>query len=173
MIAILQRIAQSESFDAQRAALGGYLGLDAPVSGAVLRRARVDERFASLLVLSRPYLDLLNRLLNAPATLRYEAEAPPITTSRAVRKAAGSLLAWARSGFETVDDDTYAARIATCEACPHLGAAPELIVYKLKLDSETDMRTCKRCGCVARRKARLATESCPDLRWAKKEASGE
>ena len=170
MIAVLQRLEATGSWDVQLQELGRYLGWTAPLPGAVLRRARVDDFFASLVVLSRNQPDLLEQLFNAPRTRAFEQhEQPQRPTAATVRKLAGSLLQWARNGFETVDEDEYAQRIETCLGCPELVAAPDTALYKLKLSTETDMRVCRLCGCVARRKARLGSESCPANRWPARE----
>ena len=166
MIAVLQRLEELTSWDEKRGELGRYLGASGPVPEGAFRRARADDRFASLLVLSRHQPDLLNRLFSAHANRAYAQRAvSPPTTLGALRKAAGSLIEWARSGFEEVGAEVFAARTVICGACPHLVAPPELLIYKLKLSTEKDMRVCDLCGCVARRKARLATERCPDGRW--------
>ncbi len=169
MIPLLQRLETTGSWEMQIQELGSYLGTSTPLPDAVLRRARVDDHFASLLVLSRNQADLLERLYNAPRTRVFAQENEPQPVERStratVRKLAGSLLEWARNGFETASDDEYASRLETCRACPELVDAPDLTIYKLKLASEKDMRVCNLCGCVARRKARLASESCPAGRW--------
>ena len=57
-----------------------------------------------------------------------------------------------RSGFKAVDDAEHARRLAICEACEHF---------------DPKRGRCRKCGCKARWKARLATEHCPlpEPRW--------
>lgn len=56
----------------------------------------------------------------------------------------------AASGLAVVDDQEQARRLAVCTACEHYDAA---------------QARCRRCGCYARLKSRIATQDCPEGRW--------
>lgn len=65
--------------------------------------------------------------------------------------AAGAAAAAARfagSGFQTVPEAAYRARLAACSTCEH----------------HTGLR-CRLCGCFTAAKARMPHEHCPDGRW--------
>src|SRR3546814_12573646 len=79
-------------------------------------------------------------------------------------KAARALGKWGASGFRKLDPAEFEARWATCQACPNLTAAPHQIVYQgLKILGSEDQSICGKCGCTAKAKARLSTETCPDI----------
>ncbi len=79
-------------------------------------------------------------------------------------RAGVALARWARSGFTRVPDDAYQARLAACQGCPQLTAPGQGALHRL---TGTGRRSgvCGLCGCDVARKARLATEDCPDGRW--------
>lgn len=77
-----------------------------------------------------------------------------------IRSAARSIGHWARNGFAKVSDEQYRLRLDICLSCNHLHdpglkMQPDLNVpsYRAK---------CGLCGCPLRRKAKMATENCPD-----------
>jgi hypothetical protein len=74
------------------------------------------------------------------------------TAFEKVRNAAGAtgraIRAKARGEKVRVTDDEQERRLAICRSCPHFSGG-----------------TCDKCGCVARWKTRLATESCPIRKW--------
>ncbi|MET1112958.1 MAG: hypothetical protein ABWX67_15685 [Allosphingosinicella sp.] len=156
-----------------RAALGEFLGLDAPVPAGVLGHAFADQYYRHNLILSRNRPELLQRLLKHPRNVEFEAAAEDEaaeaaaaggreeSTARLGAKAGLALYAWAKSGFAMLDQEAFEARFAACEGCDQLRAPPEKWIYKLTASKRGDPRVCGACGCVAARKARLASESCP------------
>ncbi|MEO7179143.1 MAG: hypothetical protein ABIW83_09885, partial [Allosphingosinicella sp.] len=116
---------------------------------------------------------LLQRLLRHPRNVEFEevveggaaedapAEAREQSTARLGAKAGLALYAWAKSGFAMLDQEAFEARFAACEGCDQLGPPPDKWMYKLTASKRGDPRVCGACGCVAARKARLASESCP------------
>lgn len=77
-----------------------------------------------------------------------ECRAPSLAT-----KALNFVVAVARhagSGFAKVSNETYEGRLAACLNCPWL--------------SKRGM-ACEKCGCPVEKKARWASESCPEGRW--------
>jgi phytoene dehydrogenase-like protein len=167
MIPALESLPGSR-WPARKEALRSLLLLDRPVPEDAARRAFADDRFASLLLLSRHHPDLLQLLLEAPANRRYARSDKPPRQRGAIRlgfKAGASLARWAAGGFATLPAEAVAARLAVCRTCPELGPPPKTIAYGLKLSAEVDMSTCRACGCVVRRKARLSHERCPKELW--------
>jgi hypothetical protein len=135
--------------------LGEILGLAQPVSEAVLLAALEHETYARNLLTCRRAPGLLNHLLEHPPA------APRPSAMVLAQRAAGALVRWAATGFSTVDDETYARRMAACTACPNLALPPEQALYKLVGPKER-VRICTKCGCVVAHKARLTSEACPD-----------
>jgi hypothetical protein len=82
----------------------------------------------------------------------------PKLASRAVQ----ALWNWSKAGFPTVDEEAFQRRLNICLGCPNMMKASNRLAYQLARDGETDPRICVLCGCVISRKARLASETCPD-----------
>ncbi len=167
MIPALESLAGG-GWAARKEALRGLLLLDRPVPEGAARRAFADDRFATLLLLSRHHPDLLQQLIEAPANRRYARSTALPRRPGAIRlgfKAGVSLARWAAGGFETLPAETVDARLDVCRTCPMLGPPPETVAYGLTLSSEIDMSVCRACGCVVRRKARLPHERCPQGLW--------
>jgi hypothetical protein len=173
MLDKLKQLEQSRSWDDVRLEFGKYLGLEGPAPSGVIRRAMEERMFAHYLVVCREHPSYLGKLLTDPKNKEYEdkaadAAAPafPVADDRSnlelVAKVSKSLFKWAKAGFARVDPAEFDKRFEACKSCSFLAAAPDKMVYKFKLKNETDMRVCNACGCVASRKARLATEVCPE-----------
>jgi len=62
---------------------------------------------------------------------------------------------WAVSGFRVVDEPSYVARSAACDACPFWDATARLGLGKCNSPG---------CGCT-KLKRYLATEKCPQGKW--------
>lgn len=138
--------------------MGDLLGLGEPVREEVLYGALEDESYAHNLLVSRRHPAFLTHLLkNPPPTARRQEP----SNFALVQRAAMAMWAWARTGFATVDDATFENRYGTCQQCPHLQAKPDKLLHKIA-GGEGDGKVCGLCGCPALRKARLATEACPD-----------
>jgi hypothetical protein len=154
-----------------REAVGRVLGLATPVPAAALRRAMVEDAYCQALLAapSNPARaqQLVNDPRNGPFTLPGDgvdaagASTHSDSTSRLMIKAGAALTRWAASGFATVDQETFERRWGACTVCPELVEAPDSWVYKVTMSSKSDSRICGACGCVAIRKARVASERCP------------
>lgn len=149
-----------EEIRAQCEELGRVLGLEAPVSREVLQAAVADSGYASNLLVARGQPRFLNVLLARPPRPQL---AMPSLRDLAV-SAAASLSRWACTGFSTVSEECYAARLNACAACPNLSAPPEQRqwLYTLAGASPGQRAVCSKCGCVVTTKARLTHETCPD-----------
>lgn len=163
MIEIIKKLEQAGPWNDMRIELGAMLGLDGPVSSAVLARARAEDRFASHLFLSSFDHDMLRLFLHDEKNSAYELYEIPekFSNVQLATKATRALLDWGKSGFEKVSKETYEARFSACEKCEFLKDPPAQLAYKVKLKRESDQRICGACGCGVSRKAWLSTETCP------------
>jgi len=87
---------------------------------------------------------------------------PKLSNSRLALYAGRALWNWSKAGFATVDEETFQRRIGICLVCPNMMRAPKRLAYQLADDGETDARICVLCECSISRKARWASESCPE-----------
>lgn len=76
-------------------------------------------------------------------------------------RATKALTVWARAGFPVVDEATLKQRLDRCFSCPLLERAPA----GLSRLAGAGEPVCGGCGCPVGRKARLATERCPNGNW--------
>lgn len=149
------------SIDAQREELGAILGLDGPVAEEVLAAAVANERYARNLLVCRGTPELMEGLLANPprAAGRMGAVELAVEGTRA-------LLRWGATGFTVAAGEQYRARLAACEACPHLSTPPAeggaRVLYRLAGTRAAERTVCTSCGCVVTRKARLPAAACPE-----------
>jgi hypothetical protein len=167
MMQELLKIDGTESWEDLCTRLGKTLGLDQPVSSSVMRRVMDDPLYAHDLLSCRNTPGFLKVLLHDP---RNEAYKPPVqiaekTTLQLLSKASSALFKWGKAGFSTVDEETYQRRFNTCLQCVHLVEPPDKLLYRLMTSGKPNEKICNLCGCVAAKKARLPTESCPAQRW--------
>jgi hypothetical protein len=170
MMKDLLQVKESMSMPEMRIALGNALGLGEPVPMPVLLRAINDPDFARDLMTCRGSPAFLAALFDDRRTLAYAAPAAeaPISGVALASKAAAALVRWGKAGFSTVDADVLARREEACLVCPHLGE-PQSMLQKLvpaatvseRVGSRLGRKICTLCGCVAAKKIRLPTESCP------------
>ncbi len=157
-------IQQPHSLSEDCARLGRELRLGAPAPEAVLVGALQDPEYARNLFVCRETPPMLHFLLNNPpqpkaiAIAPQQTSAPEHSTLELVSKASKSFWAWTKSGFQTVTDEVYAARLASCTACPKLMTHPEKAAYALVSLND---KICADCGCVVAKKAKLPHETCP------------
>jgi hypothetical protein len=146
----------------------------------VLLRTGEDERFARYLVESRRNPSLLALLFADPKNQTFRSE--PAAAARpepmpdpsgprlsgvkrdssaaAVARAATSLAKWGATAFESVEHGEAERRLVVCRACPHvesIDAAPAITRL-----TTSEVAICGLCGCPLGRKARMASEQCPD-----------
>lgn len=170
MIQLLSDIGEATPMPEMQDRLGEVLGLGRAVPMPVLLRAIEDPGFASDLITCRNAPDFLAALFDDKRTRAYApaAEKEAASPVRLAGKAASALARWGKAGFSTVDDETLERRESACLTCPHL-TEPESLLQKMvpvgpvsgDLGSRLGRRTCNLCGCVATKKIRLPTESCP------------
>jgi len=132
------------------------------IPDAVLARASQDDRFARYLVECRQNPHLLSMLFADPANKDYAPRSSrrPRTNLQAATQAAASLAKWAGTAFRSVDLAEADRRLSVCRACPHIANIDAAPTVTRIASSETAI--CGLCGCPLGRKARMATESCPD-----------
>jgi hypothetical protein len=156
---------QVDSDELTRDELARALDLPADlVTDALLAKITHDELFLLSLQLCKSEPRLLEILLREVRTPIGAAPARP--TGELLVRAGAALARWAASGFERVDQATYDQRLATCQACEYLSSPPKTALYRLIVPSQETRTVCGLCGCDVTRKAWLATERCPDGRWA-------
>lgn len=154
---VLQELIDKDvSWDSMRLEFGAYLGLPDPVPSAVLKKAINDEKYACYIASARNNPEFLQMLFNVPPEVKEDH-----TSLQLLGKAARSLINWGASGFGFAGETLYTTRLNACSSCEYLRAAPDKAIYNFKMSNDTDDRICSACGCVASRKARLASESCP------------
>lgn len=151
--------------------LGEVLGMDKPVPMQVLLRAVDDPVFANDLITSRGAPGFLSALFDDRRTRAYTSavEENQATSLALAGKAASALMRWGKAGFSTVDEAVLERRETACVNCPNL-ADPKNVLQKLLPSAETANKPgsrlggsiCSLCGCIAGKKIRLPTESCPD-----------
>lgn len=153
-----------------------YLGTADPVPIGVILHAVEDQYFRSNLMLCRNRPDMLRSLFSNPKNVEFEeqyrsesklggdtqAELPgQHGTLELLGRASKAVFSWAKVGFANVDMATFERRFSACQGCDMLSDPPTKMIYKLVKTKHTDPRICGACGCVASRKARMASESCP------------
>jgi hypothetical protein len=144
------------------ARLGDYLGLAGRAPQSAVRRAIVDEKYCRYLLTARGQPGMLEVLFRDPANEKYaDVDAPAHSSLALVMRAGKALAKWGASGFATVEQETFDARFAACQACDLLAEPPKQLLYRVRLGGKSDQRVCSACGCPAGRKAKLATEHCP------------
>jgi hypothetical protein len=154
MVAIAERVAGAATVSEQCARLGELLELDGPAPEPVLLAALQDETYARNLLVCRRTPPLLDHLLRNPPGVHEHS------TLELLGRASEALLRWSRTGFATVDADTYARRTAACDGCPHL-LRPEVPARLVRIAGGERPRVCGLCGCPVAKKARLTSEACP------------
>lgn len=137
------------------------LRLPPDVPDAVVQAALANPLYAHHLAATADAEKLRAQLLRNPPAV---AESAAPATRAVATKAMASVLSWARTGFASVPEETFKARMEACEACPHARPAPKTALYRLA-GGDRDMsasKICGLCGCLLGRKARMASEDCPD-----------
>src|SRR4051812_30445660 len=104
------------------------------------------ERYRLLTSDSSPFPDKIEAYRRRVVELagRDEQSYPPLLTQAG--NVATALLAAARDGFKVVDQVERERRLEVCSTCPEFDAS---------------RGRCRRCGCVSKLKARVASSSCP------------
>lgn len=148
--------------------LEDFMELKKNLPPEVIARANKDDKFLYYLISCKDNPTLLLHVINSPENKKYITEdglSKEYTKVELLSKFTGSMINWAKQGFKQVSHETYAKRIQNCFSCNYLKPAPDNLVYKVKLARESRLEICAKCGCVASRKARLVSESCPEAHW--------
>ena len=159
-----------KNIEKERKAYGELLGLEEPVSNAVIMAALDDESYARALIQNKENKEELERLLNNPPITVHEVTDDFIHSHfQLIKSATRSLLRWSKGGFSTIDIETLEKRENACLSCPHL-TGPKNILQKIipgkivpgEIGKRTGKMVCNKCGCNVSRKILLPTEFCPD-----------
>ena len=138
--------------------LGKVLGLAGPVSPAVLISALRSEEYARNLLTCRGAPAFLNSLLENPPHAFAQEEAQARSSVDLLKSVGESLARWSKVGFSVASDETVAARLRACIACPDLQRREaKAVIYELLGTAAV----CGRCGCDIEKKARMNSERCP------------
>lgn len=143
---------------------GHLLGLSEAVPQEVMHVAVEDPTYAHHLAVCKNSPDFLAVLFREAATRKKDMRPSCPTAPNAavlVKRAAQAIWSWAQTGFAILDESIYETRLSACLQCPHLGSAPDSMVYKLASLNALDTKVCTLCGCLVRSKARLPSEKCP------------
>lgn len=173
--------------------LAEFLKLKKPVSRDVFISMVEDSTYAANIIMTRNSHSFLQHMLANPTrqwseqdevlkpshSVQVSSEKNVITAkeelsktqviersnAQLLKKAARSLLVWSGAGAKMVSDEVYETRLSACNQCPHYIEPPEKLVYKASslLSKKSSNKVCNLCGCVGTNKAKLATESCPDV----------
>jgi len=157
--------------DEARRKLAELLGLDAPVSEAVVRAAVGSPLYAMHLLASRHSAHFLTLLLAHPPAVPAAADADddteaagagePGSTATLLLRFGKAMMEWGKSGFRRVEPEVAERRLAACAACPHLRAPGGSILRRLAGAAGLDGHSCGLCGCNVSAKVAVATEHCP------------
>lgn len=144
-----------------------FLGLYEPVSEEVVRAALDDPLYAHHLVTCRNTPEFLQVLLAEPpdVALLPTDEPREHSTAKLVARAAKALWKWSKTGFAIVDEATYRTRLIACQSCHNFIDPPDNSLYRIAGSAvePSDNKICRLCGCVISKKAKLLSESCPDI----------
>ena len=141
---------------------GELLGTGVPVPEHVMRVALQDDLYAHYLLSCRDTPQFLAHLIANPPIRPEIASSVDGSVVTLLVRATHALWRWGRAGFETSDDVTFQRRYNACRTCPNRMDAPGDLSYRLVLAGSDDNSVCRACGCAVVRKARLASESCPE-----------
>jgi hypothetical protein len=120
-------------------------------------RVTEDPLLLHHLSVTRDDPELFSLVLEAAGT----GPAPPPEARTLAVNALRSLGAWVSTGLRMVPPEERERRLGICSACPHGRKQQMKGLYRL-LSREPEELVCGLCGCIARRKAGLSSESCPD-----------
>lgn len=138
--------------------LGRVLGLDEPVSPAVLMSALSSEEYARNLLTCRKEPAFLQALLDNPIRTTAKMEQTTARSVEMLRTASIALARWSKVGFSVASEDVFEARLRACLACPDVRqTSSDGAAYKLM----KTRATCGLCGCDVEKKARMTSERCP------------
>lgn len=143
--------------------LADELGLAQPLPHKAARAALYDPRFRRFLYRAQHAPNLLRDLIEHAPTIdaRYAEASSPHSTAQLAKHLASSMFAWSKQGFRILDEAQRSARLTACKACPHLGAPPNRLDYRIGKIGIEDQSVCTLCGCFVERKTKLAHERCP------------
>jgi len=137
---------------------GRVLGLDEPVSPAVLMSALSSDEYARNLLTCRKEPAFLKILLDNPVRTTPQIEETRKRPVEILKKVSVALAKWGKIGFSTASEDVFEARLRACVGCPHIRQISSSdAAYKLM----NTRAKCGLCGCDVEKKARMSSEECP------------
>lgn len=155
---------RSHDFNQFWDSLAHELGVEVPRSAA--ERANRDESYRDLLLAARSSPGCLLSLFTVARNGQEDEEEVRRPSSvDVVGNAFGAIVRWGLSGFKTVNEAVATRRWESCQTCPNLVNPPDIMIYHLGrriVASDSEQRVCRLCGCFAKTKTTLTTETCPD-----------
>lgn len=152
-----------------RKKLEELLCLEKPLTDKVFNAALGNPLYLHHLLSVKDFAVMRDHLLaNPPASAPPRSRSAKIKTPASeldlMKKATKAIWNWGKSGFKTVDEETYERRFSACMSCEHIQDPPDTMLYKLTTITKKDQnsrKSCNLCGCVVSNKANLPDESCP------------
>jgi hypothetical protein len=147
--------------------VGRLLGVSGALPLDAVRVAAVHPAYAQALAEHRHAPAQLALLLESPPGAPSPRDPSDATDAELLVRGAKAIARWILAGAPAVPAPVYLARLEACGACPELRTPPHRLFYDLALVPRSEASVCALCGCVAGKKAWLATETCPDTppRW--------
>ena len=153
---------ETATLDDVRGEFARQFRLVVPVETHVMNAAIEDPLYAHHLFVCRNSPSMQRSMLASAPRHAVNGEATNRSNGELVSKAVRALWRWRTHGFRIVEPETLNRRWSACEKCPHLIDPPKRAVLQLAALVSEDNRVCNMCGCVARNKARVPSETCPD-----------
>ena len=160
IVATIQELADVKlnSIDEGCRHLGRVLGLDEPVSPAVLMSALSSEEYARNLLTCRKEPAFLRSLLDNPVRTTPKMEETRGRPVEMLKTASIALARWSKVGFSVASEDVFETRLRACLSCPNIRQTSSTeAAYKIL----KTRATCGLCGCDVEKKARMNSEKCP------------
>jgi hypothetical protein len=150
--------------ETDRERIAQQLGLPSEqVTDTLIAKIAEDPLFLQHLDACKGDVEMLEILLGETKSTS-RAPAAKHDTVELIARAGAALTRWAASSFARVGDAEYNRRLSICQSCEHLSSPPtNSAIYRLATAVANTKSVCGLCGCDTRKKARLATERCPDV----------
>lgn len=152
----------SNGIKSVKASLADLMSIDpGDLPDFVIIQAIKDPVYLSHLIASRSHKEFLS-LLFREAEQKHTNIINDLEDSDLIKSLLKSINSWASEGFNLVSQEIFSARIKTCIDCEHCIEPPkDMLVYKIL----RSRKVCKLCGCDIHKKAKLASEACPDKEY--------
>lgn len=135
-----------------------------PIPAEVIRRAAEDREYLHQLILHRKSSEDIRRIFeqasSGPESRSGASRSSPLMLLPRFLK---SVVRWLLSGGRRTDRETQERRLDACSRCPRLTSPTSGRMRRAIRVLSSDQKVCELCGCSVSCKAKMATESCPDV----------